>query len=110
MCEVGIPSGAVMEQRGNCEQRLHPGKGNLRNLSGIINSAGRELTRKKSKNKEGLFNRWDWPAMAQATSSVILTFQVLDCHLFTEAETSLWKEGLCGQEPCSLMPRVRAEG
>lgn len=22
-----------------------------------------------------------------------------DCHLFTEAETGLWKEGLCGQEP-----------
>ena len=73
MCEVGTPCGAVMGQRGNWEQRLHPGKRNLRNLSGIINSAGQELTRKKSKNKEGLFNRWDWPAVVQATLLVILS-------------------------------------
>lgn len=36
--------------------------------------------------------------MVQATLLVILSLSQ-DCHLFTEAETGLWKEGLCGQEP-----------
>lgn len=77
------------------EQRLLERK--PQNLSGIINSAGRSLHGKSLKISR-VFAGWDWPAALGRSfqSSSALT---QDCTCFTEAETGLWKEGLCGQEP-----------